>query len=240
MPLWTVFAVVGLVGLICPPRPAVPETADDAPEPLSPGGPERYEPEGDPTGSDAARDAAGEPPTLRLPTLRLPTLTLLRVPVLGAAAGCVGVLTIAFIANRYLGDLFPLLALLGLAGVQVTANWWRRAQPTRLLAVPLVALGLWGLAANLALAIEYQRLIAPVDPATRSAFVAWQYTIGSPGDEIHNTHVIFSVRRGTIYHESGYFEDCGGFTWADGFSLQPLDPDIVEPVFCAWTNDLPQ
>jgi len=210
-----VFAVVGLVGLIRPPRPAVREPAADAPEPLYPGGPERYEPELDPSASDAPRDTAGE----------LPTLTLLRVPVLGAAAGCVGVLTIAFIANRYLGDLFPLLALLGLAGVQVSTSWWRRAQPTRLLAVPLVVLGLWGLAANLALAIEYQRLIAPVDPATRVAFVEWQYELSAGTHRVQDRSGPRGpdediAPRGTIMVVSDVW--C---SWSDGFGWHQLHED---------------
>jgi hypothetical protein len=98
----------------------------------------------------------------------------LLVPVVGAAAGTIGVLTIGFIANRYLGDFLPLLVLLGLLGLEVFVDWWARDR--RLF--PLIAFGVlaaWGVAANVALAVEYQRLIAPVDPRTRDAFVAWQY-----------------------------------------------------------------
>lgn len=218
MPLWTVFAVVGLVGLIRPPRPSVPDPSPE-PEaaPLYPGGPDRYEPEPESTAAGSTTIAATD----------VPTLALLRVPALGAAAGCAGVLTIAFIANRYLGDLFPLLAVLGLAGVQVTASWWRRAHPTRLLAVPLVLLGVWGVAANLALAIEYQRLIAPVDPATRDAFVAWQYELS---DGTHRVQDRSGPRgsdvdigpRGTIMVVSDVW--C---SWSDGFGWHRLHDDGI-------------
>jgi hypothetical protein len=98
------------------------------------------------------------------------------VPVVGAAAGCVGVLVIGFIANRYLGDLFPLVALLALTGVEVVARWLvsQKVVIKRLVVLDLALLGLWGVLANLALSIEYQRLIAPVDDQTRWAFLAVQ------------------------------------------------------------------
>ncbi len=52
-------------------------------------------------------------------------LRVLRIPMVGAAVGTIGVLTIAFIANRYLADFMPLVVLAGLSGFQVTVHWVR-------------------------------------------------------------------------------------------------------------------
>lgn len=151
------------------------------------------------------------------------------IPIVGAAAGTIGVLVIGFIANRYLGDLLPLALLLGLVGLEVLVGWWARTRPTALLAVPLVLLGFWGVASNLALAIEYQRLIAPVDPATRSAFFQWQHTLTNLGFD-PTTRVVSDVselrdvpgQRGAFYFIVPSSDTCEGIAWSDGFSWSEL------------------
>ena len=55
-----------------------------------------------------------------------PGITALRLPLAGAAVGTIGILTIAFIAERYLADAMPLLLLAGLAGWHVMADRWAR------------------------------------------------------------------------------------------------------------------
>lgn len=106
-----------------------------------------------------------------------PGLDLLRLPVVGAAFGTVGVLTIAFTANRYLADVLPLLVLTGLAGVHLlvarsaTAPRWARVAGT----AGLGALALFGLWSTSALALVYQRQLRPAVPlAMRDQFVAFQ------------------------------------------------------------------
>ena len=49
-------------------------------------------------------------------TSAMPGVAALRIPLVGAAAGTFGILTIAFIAQRYLADAMPLLVLSALAG----------------------------------------------------------------------------------------------------------------------------
>jgi hypothetical protein len=150
------------------------------------------------------------------------------VPAAGAIAGTGGVLTIGFIANRYLGDLLPLLLVLGLAGLHVTLRWatTRPSAVRRALVATATVAALWGVAANLALALEYQRLIAPVDPATRVAFVSWQHTLGDTGDRVSvgeppGRHEV--AERGWRYVLLG---PDGGCWWSDGTSAQRLgDPD---------------
>ncbi len=108
---------------------------------------------------------------------RRPDLMVLRLPLIGAACGCLGVLAIAFIAHRYLVDFLPLLLLAGLAGLHVAFCWMsgRGSRAAQVCGVGLALLAVWGLAANLALAVEYQRVIAPVEPSTRWAFLEVQH-----------------------------------------------------------------
>jgi hypothetical protein len=154
------------------------------------------------------------------------------IPVVGAAAGTIGVLTIGFIAHRYLGDLFPLVALLGLVGVEVVAEWSTSADRTRARAAAagLVVLALWGVATNLALGLEYQRLIAPVDEHTRTAFVAWQHTLAKPasgweGRVVGDVDDLADVpgERGDMYVIVAG-DRCRSVAWSDGFSWSEL-PD---------------
>jgi hypothetical protein len=118
---------------------------------------------------------AAEPATSRL-------VARLRIPVVGAAAGTAGVLEIAFIANRYLADLMPLVVLLGLAGVQAGYARARRARARRARAGPrivatlaVVLLAVGGLWTNGALTLVYQRELRPAIPLTeRAGFVNFQ------------------------------------------------------------------
>ncbi|MGO9559231.1 MAG: hypothetical protein ACLPQS_10590 [Acidimicrobiales bacterium] len=107
----------------------------------------------------------------------LPKERALRIPILGAAVGTAGVLTIAFIANRYLADFMPLAILCALAGVHLTVRFFRKTRAVwrvaPALALPLVALaGLWS---NLGLSLVYQRELRPAVPlAMRAGFVSFQ------------------------------------------------------------------
>ena len=120
----------------------------------------------------------------------------------------------------------PLLMVLGLTGFHrcgraFGGNWLtaRSVAAGSLFGL----LGLWSVAANLALAIEYQRLIAPVDPETRDEFVARQYEGGTiervsdhPGAVIEDLPV---GERGDI----ALVGDPCRVWWTDGFGWVPLD-----------------
>ncbi len=148
-------------------------------------------------------------------------------PVAGAVVGTVPVFTIAFIAHRYLADLVVPLLLCSLAGLHALVAWWPRARPRQrwLAGLALGVAAVWGVVANLALALEYQRLIAPVDPATRTAFVAWQYTLASGSPRVQERSETPEGdqpgRRGDIVAVTG----SGGSSavwWTDGFSWTEL------------------
>ncbi len=105
------------------------------------------------------------------------SLSVLRLPVLGAAVGTAGVLAIAFIANRYLADFMPLLVLASATGLHlVVASWRRWRRPMRRLAgVTLGVLALFGMWANVGLALVYQRELRPSVPISmRDQFVSFQ------------------------------------------------------------------
>lgn len=116
---------------------------------------------------------------LAVPAADRPTRARLRVstlPVLvGLVVGTGGVLTIGYIANRYLVDLFPPIALLAAIG---GAELWARLDGTgspgrRRSAVAAVAvLAAGGLAVNLAIAVDQQ--YTSTDRARRAEWVDWQ------------------------------------------------------------------
>ncbi len=122
----------------------------------------------------------------------------LRLPVVGAAVGTVGVLAIAYIANRYLADMVPLLALLALTGlVRLRAAWagWRRWRRWTA-AVGLCVLAVFGVWVNVGLALLYQRALRPSVPiAMREGFVALQQRLhaelfGGPPPEVSEVRAL--------------------------------------------------
>jgi len=101
----------------------------------------------------------------------------MRLLLVGMAIGCIGVLTYATIANRYLADLLPFFLVAGMIGLIVLttgvptlgASWrW-------LLIAPLVVLALWSLWVNFGLGLLYQRTV-PVSTSVsqRAAFASFQ------------------------------------------------------------------
>jgi hypothetical protein len=145
------------------------------------------------------------------------------VPLLGGAtAGALTVLTIGFIAHRYVGDLFPLIAVAELAGLALAPT----LRPPRALAIAAVALvgvlGLWSVWVNVALALDYQRFSSPnADIDGRAAMVAWQVHL-SPREA-------FDVRRGDDPGPAGpegslfVVGDCDGLYRSDGELWAPVE-----------------
>jgi hypothetical protein len=119
---------------------------------------------------------------------RTRAVEVLRVPILGAAAGVLLVLALAVVSNRYLGDWVPLLALGALTGLHVLLR--RREEPARrrvatvLLSVVAVA-AVFGVWVNGSLSILYQRLYNPYRESARAGMLGVQYDVdallgGSP------------------------------------------------------------
>jgi hypothetical protein len=147
--------------------------------------------------------------------VRRPPLQAL-VPVLGGAAvGGLTVLTIAFIAQRYHGDLFPFLAVAALAGLAVAPTLRPSPPLTRAAIGGLTAAAVWSVWANLALALDYQRLSSPnADVEGRAVLVDWQVRL-APRESL-------AVRRGDDpgpARPAGVFfvvGDCDGLYRSDG------------------------
>ena len=86
---------------------------------------------------------------------------LLRIPLLAAATGTIGVLVWGTIVNRFLGDFLPLLILASAVGI---VDIWRRLdgrgrQARRAAFAAITAIGCFGLAANLGIAIQAGRVV---------------------------------------------------------------------------------
>ena len=109
-----------------------------------------------------------------------PRIATLRLPLVGAAAGTYGILTIAFIAQRYLADAVPLLVLAALAGWHFVIGRATTIAPAARTvgAVLLAALALFGLWSTFSLSLFYQRELGPlVSIPQRAGMVAFQQQI---------------------------------------------------------------
>jgi hypothetical protein len=91
-----------------------------------------------------------------------------------------GVLTIGFIAQRYLGDFLPVLVPLTLVGGLLVARWIAAlaSRPARRVAwgaaIALVAFSVW---VNLGLGLLVQRAYWAPDAETRHSFLSFQQSI---------------------------------------------------------------
>jgi hypothetical protein len=111
---------------------------------------------------------------------RTRALTALRAPLLGATAGVTMVVFISFVANRYLGDFLPLLALAALAGLHVLLRRreeTRRRRAATVLLIVAACLAVFGLWVNASLAVLNQRLYNPADVHSRVGMLGFQYGI---------------------------------------------------------------
>lgn len=102
-------------------------------------------------------------------------LSVVRVPMLGAAAGALTLLPFGYISNRYIADSFPFLIIGGGAGMYLLwryfddkdlriTTWWIRPA-----VVCLVVLGLFTVWTNTSLALLFQRAYSPNVPESRIA-----------------------------------------------------------------------
>jgi len=109
----------------------------------------------------------------------------LRAPLLGGIAAITFVTTIAFVAQRYLGDFVPLLVLGGLVGAYVltartrAATSPRRRFAWRALLVGVAVLATFGVWVNSSLTLVYQRLYNPQPSSMRVDMLRFQYDVAS-------------------------------------------------------------
>jgi hypothetical protein len=143
-----------------------------------------------------------------------------RAPLIGAVAGGLATLTIAFVAHRYISDLMPAIVLASLVGLHVLLSVRARSPGvgwTRITGIALVVLVVMSLWVNFALAIYYQRALDPATDARRAGFIGFQQDVDGwvPG----GPHGI--VHAGTELPEHGslgellVLGDCGGLYWSD-------------------------
>jgi len=122
-------------------------------------------------------------------------VTLLRVPLAGAAAGAAVYVAFAYIANRYLSDVWPFLFLAAAVGVHASCARLERdadgtrSSGTRVAAVAvavLVGLGaLWAAWANSAMALQYRfEVAAGLTAQARADWLERQTGGSTPSDVV--------------------------------------------------------
>ncbi|HMG27962.1 MAG TPA: hypothetical protein VKH36_14250 [Acidimicrobiia bacterium] len=154
----------------------------------------------------------------------------LRVPVVGAAVGGIGAITIPFINQRYVSDFVPLLVLLGIAGLHTLLRGVDRGVRTKALmggvAVVLVVLAAASLWVNFALALLYQREYSPFPTeAERAAFVRFQYDFADSLTGGTSTNVRVGRRLPAPLPEGTVFVlgNCDAVYWSDGSTWHPIE-----------------
>ena len=109
---------------------------------------------------------------------RSPAIRRIRPLLLAGLASCIGVLALGVIANRYMGDMVPLLVVSGALGANALVIWW--ARPARSSKTTLrrlfvgslfVFLLVWSVWINASLTYVYSRTVPPQVPlSARHAF----------------------------------------------------------------------
>jgi hypothetical protein len=160
----------------------------------------------------------------------------------GALVATLPVFTTAAVSNRYLTDLLPALILPAALAVPRVAAWLghRPARRAVAFAVLLVA-GTWSLAANVALALETQRLLILPTPATRRDFVAMQHDLdaklfgGPPHGVIETARLPDDAPVGTV----AIIGDCEGIYWRSGrlwYALERASGPRLHRLAGRWTE----
>ena len=143
-----------------------------------------------------------------------------RAPLLGAVAGGLITLTIAFVANRYLSDFLPAIVLVSLVGLHwLLGIGARRAAPRwiRTVGFTLLVLAVSSLWINFALAIDYQRLLFPAQGMERVGFIGFQLDVDRwlPGGPRLRPHTGPELPAVGGLAELFIVGHCGGLYWSD-------------------------
>src|SRR5690606_656290 len=165
-----------------------------------------------------------------------PDAVLLRGPMLGALAGALTILPFGYIANRYLADAVPVLAIAALAGLHVVIPWARdHASASLRRAVPavlcvLAAFGVW---VNLSHGLLFQRLYSPnVKDDLVADFLDTRYDLGQavgldpPIPIMEVDELPMEVPRGQI----AIVGDCDAMYLSDGLDLNAVKFTPWNPV----------
>jgi hypothetical protein len=157
------------------------------------------------------------------------TAAVFRVPILGAALGCVGMFVLAFLEERYIGDSVPLLVVAGAVGL-----WWvahlldGRSRAVRRTVVALLAVAaVWSVWATASLTLLEQRAFGPLVPTrTRAAFIDFQTRVhdvvpgGTPSRVLRGGRVLPPPARAGSFYVVG---DCDGLYWSNGRFWHPVE-----------------
>jgi len=152
----------------------------------------------------------------------------LRAPFIAALAGALGMLTIAFVANRYMSDALPAIVLASLVGLHVLlAALSRTPRPNwaRFAGVAVVVLAVVSLWVNFALAITYQRALDPASSAIRTGFVGFQQDVDDrlPGGPRGSARVGVELPEHGSLGDLFVLGNCGGLYWSDSRVWFPLE-----------------
>lgn len=136
------------------------------------------------------------------------------IPAIGAAAGSATVLTIGFIAHRYLGDVVPLLVVLGAAGL-VAATRLSSAAARRVTLGLVAVLALFSTWVNVGLALEYQRAYGPnATPEVRASLLHMKHDLPGGPLRLHGAGPALPASAGR--DELFAIGECDGLYWSDG------------------------
>jgi hypothetical protein len=199
MPVLFILAVIGVVVVYRPARPGRRARSSR----VAPG----------PTGSTDLAYAPG--------------IASLRLPLIGAAVGTVGILTIAFIAERYLADAMPLLLLAALAGWHFVFGRMRTPGLTRTLGLSVLAvLVVFELWTTFSLSLFYQRQLGPaVTIAQRAGLVTFQQQVDRSlfGGPPPGVEFVAQLPRGGTAPNVAVVGQCASVYQYDGNAWQPVE-----------------
>jgi len=158
--------------------------------------------------------------------VRKRVLAPLRTAVVGAIVVLPISLSVVYVTERYTGDLLPLLVLLVVPGFHVAYGWLaaRRDMPgaarvwSRVAVVGLAVLVLWGCFTTFALALEYQRVLAPFVPdGSRRSYIELQSDVADRlGTEPLPVRRGRELPRAAPVNQLFVVGDCAGLYTSDG------------------------
>jgi hypothetical protein len=157
----------------------------------------------------------------------------LGVVVLAAGASALTILPFGYVAERYLGDVMPLLVVTSAVGLQVVLRSWRGWREGRVVIGGLLLLALATAWINIGLSLRYQREWSPdVAPAVLAGFAATQHDVADVVG--HGAPVVMTgaslptspVPAGTLFA----LGDCVALYRSDGLPVSTLKPTQWNPV----------
>lgn len=148
----------------------------------------------------------------------------LRGSIIGATVGGVVVLATPVVAQRYLSDWIPLLAIASLAGIQTLIRRRETSPAGRSRAFSTALLALVGVLAvtslwiNGSLAIVYQRLYNPVSESQRAGMLGLQYDIDRAlGSGTHELELVTTLpSHPAPAGTTAIVGRCAALYWSDG------------------------